>query len=149
MIWQRCSRCFDLRAREIPLRDVFYFSKVQITISDIVSTATELGFKPQVIETCDGKNLNVFGVDDVLLHWIPIDPLGRDFSTFEELQQERIRSQQPVSGFIISFHLHSSTDLVRLLKCVLERFGGWLGCDDNTFETIYTSENLEGIVKGD
>lgn len=138
---------FVLELREVALRDVFYFTKSSVKMSDIASIAQEIGRGTEIIQTCDGQNLNVCGPSNELLHCIPIEPLGRDFSTFEIPQQDRISDLQPQAGFIISYHLASSDTLLALLKRILERFGGWVGSDDNTFETIYDAESVDCLVR--
>lgn len=129
------------------MRDVFYFSKQPVNVSELASLARDIGRPTDVVETSDGQVLNIRGRSDELLHCIPIEPLGRDFSSFETPQQERIRTLQPQSGFIISYHVGSAETLLALLKCLLERHGGWVGKDDNTFETVYDPETIHCLVE--
>jgi hypothetical protein len=129
------------------LRDVFYFTKSSVTIEDIVLTAHAIERDAEIIETPDGQVLNICGSTDEWLHCIPIEPLGRDYSSFEIPQQEKISSLQPRVGFIISYHLSSSATLIALLKRMFDQYGGWVGRDDNTFDAIYDSENIDYLVK--
>jgi hypothetical protein len=129
------------------VRDVFYFSKSPVKMSDLASVAHDIGRSTKFVEASDEQILNICGPSDELLHCIRIDPLGRDYSSFESPQQERIRMLEPQSGFIISFHITSHDTVLGLLKCVLDRYGGWVGSDDNTFETIYDARNIDFLVE--
>jgi len=116
-------------------------------MSYLASVAQGIGLSTEVVETSDDQVLNIYGPPDELLHCIPIEPMGRDYSSFESPQQERIRTLQPESGFIISHHDTSTETLLELLKCVFERYGGWVGNDDNTFETIYDANTIDCLVE--
>ena len=41
--------------------------------------------------------------------------------------------------------IHKHVTLLALLKCLFEHYGGWVGTDDNTFETIYDVNNIDSL----
>lgn len=127
--------------------DVFYFTKATVRMSNIASIVSEMGHHSEVIESNNVKQLNVYLPMDQLLNWMPIEPLGEDFSSFESPQQERIRAYEPMSGFIVSYHVPFTKDINMVLGKILERFGGWIGLDDNTFERIYDIENFDSFAR--
>jgi hypothetical protein len=128
------------------VKDLFYFTANVVKVSDIASIASELGFRPEAIESNKVQQLNVSLPGGQKIAWIPIEPLGTDLLSFELPQQERIRGYEPQTGFIVSFHIPSTDVLMVMLKRTLERFGGWVGMDDNTFETVYDCDTLDHIA---
>ncbi|MEP7284583.1 MAG: hypothetical protein ABI947_02290 [Chloroflexota bacterium] len=124
------------------MRDVFYFARDEIKLEDIKQLAEDLGYKAYLAPNAQANP----NIRSLVVHyseadyWRCLEITEDDF--LEEAEKAKLRSMGPHTGFQIKYMGISMPDLRTFLKFVLERHGGWVGCNDE-WERVYLLENIE------
>ncbi len=127
--------------------DFFYFSQEKVTLDDIIPCAESLGFTIVKFTSAGMPHLTVLETDDRFTQWTDLnDGSAPDpTSSFEVEQQAVLASYDPKAMLMISYHPSSIPGLIRIVRILLERFGGWVGRDDGRFDQKFTAENLADL----
>lgn len=127
--------------------DLFYFSKSNVRLHDVEQTAVKAGYQCEVKADTNGVWLDVYEQGQTLWRWSELHEDDGDFDGLELTQVDKIHAYQPSAAFAIAHHLDSWTQLIDFLKLILSRYEGWIGCDDYTFEEVFTVENIEDLPR--
>ena len=124
--------------------DLFYFSKSSVELIDLAQIAESFAYKWEIITLSNKPDLNIFYGQRWFWQWSKLDE-DDDFNTFEPSELKIISALQPVSIFSISYHSNSIVLLQSFLKAVLIKYSGWIGCDNENFEPIYSLANIDNL----
>ena len=135
------------------MEDVFYFTKSKIGVLDIMRVAIEAGYEvprgltPLSEDPCEqARNINYMNPITGDERFWPVESMSAECGYYEgwdEESMQKVSDYEPASAFSISYNPGSVHMLAAFLKVVLERYGGWVGCDDVGFRRSYTAENIE------
>lgn len=126
------------------MEDLFYFTKANVGLDDIAQIATAAGCQVEQHDT-PSPMLRIYDTPRVVWEWSVLNADDGDFDSFETPQQEQLAVYQPVSAFQITFHVQTLPQLKGLLKQALNQYDGWVGCDDGTFETIFSLDTIGSL----
>ncbi len=127
------------------MEDLYYFTKSNVDLSDIKRIAKNLYYPCTEYTRTHDQWLNIYFRETSFWQWSRLDESEGDFEGFEMPQQHVINRFQPTSAFLIEHHVDSKYELVSFLRLVLEKYGGWVGCNDGNFGTVYTLENIKDL----
>lgn len=126
------------------MEDLSYYTKAVLGLADVAAVAAASGYRCR-FHTHVYPLLNIHYTPEDFWQWSEMRAEDGDFDSLEAPQQEKVRVYQPASAFLISYHVNSLPQLVAFLEQVLRRWGGWVGCDDGTFETTYDAANIKTL----
>src|SRR5438034_1217578 len=126
------------------MEDVFYFTKAAVGSQDIVDLAATLGMQVGLVElpTEIVPRVNVNYGTPAFAQFTFLDR-EKDLVNFEPDDLPIIREYDPKTIVMVSHHPLAWPQLVPLLKRLLETQGGWIGCDADAFEPVFTAHTIE------
>lgn len=122
------------------MNDIFYFSTAVVGLDVVRDLAVRLGY----LEKYLSESALQLEMKRGARHWCEWSCFDLDDAEPEEraeLKAEGIRT-----SFCITHHSVDLPDLVRLLACVIESYGGWVGTDADRFAPRYDFANISALA---
>jgi hypothetical protein len=130
------------------MESLFYFNRAAVSLDDIEAVARATGHRTELRRHGPGYRLVVAPTGgDRWCSWF-WDQLSEDewAQTFEPDDLELISQYQPATLLMIDEHPISWPRLRLLLASILERFGGWIGCDNGSgFDPVLTADTIHTV----
>ena len=125
------------------MEDIFYYTKVEVTLKDIAQIAQELGYTCESVSQSNMQWLNVHYDEQHFWLWDEFRVEQGDLDVFELHERDRLIKLQVSSSFSISHHVDSWPKLSTFLKVLLVRYGGWIECDSGDDQETYAFESID------
>jgi hypothetical protein len=138
--------------------DVFYFNSSVIPLSQLKAIAEEEGYNAEYTSLDDHTNLHISlnetyrcsvltekGIIETTRPQYWSVSGWTNYASLTSSELALIESQQILTSYIISYHYPTLNSLFKFVKVILNKFGGWMGLDDD-WELIYTKDNIDLII---
>lgn len=127
------------------MNDLFYFTKAQVQLDDIASSAISEKYKVKTRTLGATRFLYIVLNDQEEKNWEVFD-IETDFNSFDIEPRKKIDSYQPLSSFVFTFPSTTLPELTSFLKKIIDKYGGWIGMDDDML-IVYNADNIATITK--
>jgi len=144
------------------MEDLIYFTRASVSLADIAHLAAEAGYRPETTEVSpEARELRIYNGGKVD-SWrrphagAPLEVTWRDDSWIwhdwrnwrDEIVEEpadewKLADYDPVTVFLIHYRPGSLPYLKKLLKSLLQLYGGWVDADDES--PPFDVESIDGL----
>ena len=119
--------------------DIFYLSPVKLDTDSVC----------KVFQNVNGICVKNFRSSDTIQIYTGTQMINMTLmglSEFYEADQEFIRTHQIASVACISHHILCARETLKVMMLLLDKWGGWIGSDNDGFAPIYDKINLSSLV---
>lgn len=119
--------------------DIFYLSPVKLETDSVC----------KVFQNVDGICVKDFRTSDAVQIYTETQIINMTLmglSEFDEAGQEFIRTHEIASVVCISHHKLYEKETLKLMMLLLDKWGGWIGNDNEGFAPIYDKINLSSLA---
>lgn len=120
--------------------DIFYLSPVKLDTDSVC----------KVFQNVDGICVKDFRASDAIQIYTETQIINMTLmglSEFYEADQEFIRTHEIASVVCISHHKSYAKETLKLMMLLLDKWGGWIGSDNEGFTPIYDKINLSSFME--
>ena len=120
--------------------DIFYLSTVKLDTDSVC----------KAFQNVDGIFVKDFRASDAVQIYTETQIINMTLmglSEFDEADQEFIRTHEIASVVCISHHKIYAKETLKLMMLLLDKWGGWIGSDNEGFAPIYDKINLSSFME--
>jgi hypothetical protein len=121
-----------------------YYTNSNIGLEEIEELAVGVGY---TIKTYSSREvLYIYFGDDHFMRW-EWSVYTLNNLSIEDDARTRLKELNPNIILLFEYYPKWLPEIVKFMKIVLKKYGGWLDCLGNV-DQMYNLENVEGIISG-